>query len=304
MKKYFFINSFLLITTIFGCGYAEEQATTQNDEPKFEGEVTQGWRKDSLTWAITGPHGKPKKISKLKYKDVNVYDTRLQGKVSQDGYFVRGMAGYGVIINGKEQDSDYERGRHTANMKIEHSRSHAKVTGDYTFDSQILIGKEFILSPAVTVAPTIGYGFYKLNLRAKKLKYSIPKHVPKKETKGMNCPERSTWFGPQAGLQAKISVSSSFRITGEYNFLFPLQCRKNSYWNLRKLHFRQKTHGYGHIGIVGAEYDLTNQLALKVEGELMKFSTKGKETKPKWHVHVREMERLAKEVRLSLIYKF
>ncbi len=300
MKKYFFINSLLVMTAIFSCGYAEEQK--DQDDVQVEAEVTQGWRKDSLKWAISGSHGKPKKISKLKYKDMNVYDTRIQGKVSRDGYFVRGMAGYGVIVNGKDQDSDYERGPHTRKMKVEHSRTHSKIKGDYTFDSQILVGKEFALSPVVSIAPTLGYGYYKLNLRSKDLKYSIPKG--EKGMKGLNATEKSTWHGPQVGLQGKIALSPAFRITGEYNFLFPLHCTKNSYWKLRKLHFRQKTHGTGHIGIVGAEYDITEQLVLKLEGELMKFSTKGKETKPKWHIRVREMERLAKEVRLSLMYKF
>lgn len=303
MKKYFFINSFLLIIALFNYGYAEE-----NGETKVEGEVTQGWRRDNLTWTIAGPNGKPKKVSKLKYKDINVYDTRIQGKVSQDGYFVRGMAGYGVIVNGKQQDSDYLRGRNTNHNKIEFSRSHSKVTGEYTFDSQILLGKDFALSPVLSIAPTIGYGYYKMNLKVKNLKYSIPKG--RKGMKGVVSTEHATWFGPQAGLQAKLALSDCFRLTGEYNFLFPLKCHKHSYWKLRKMHFTQKTHGFGHIGVVGAEYDLTSQLALKVEGELMKFETnKGKLTKRTTHPRkcnqkMREMERLAKEVRLSLIYKF
>jgi len=297
MKKYFFINSFLLITALFNYGYAEE-----NGETKVEGEVTQGLRKDSLTTSFSGPHGKPKKMMKSKYKDINVYDTRVQGKVSNSGYFLRGMAGYGVVLNGKWQNSGYLRGPMTGNEKVEFARSHGKVKDDYTFDSQILFGKDFALGEVLSIAPTIGYGYYKMNLETKKLK----SRIFGQSVKGGKLRDRSTWYGPQAGLQAKLALSESFRITAEYNYLFALQGRSNTHVKHTKYNFHKKAHGYGHIGVVGAELDLTKQIALKLEGELMKFATnKGKLTKPKHeHLRVHEIERIAKEVRLSLIYKF
>ncbi len=297
MKKHFFINSFLIVAGLFTNAYA-----SQDGDTKFEGGITQGWRKDALTGSITGPHGKPKKMLKSKYQGINVYDTRLLGKISKDGYFLSGMAGYGVVIDGKWRNFAYMRNPRLGNEKFEFLRSHGKVSGDYTFDSQILIGKDFALGEVLTIAPTVGYGYYKMDLKTKKIKaraFGV-------KTKFGKLKDRTSWFGPQVGAQAKLALSQSFRITGEYNYLFALQARRDMRVKGTKLNFKEKAHGFGHIGVVGAEYDLTKNLALKLEGELMKFVTnKGKITKPKKsHQRVHELERFAKEVRLSLMYKF
>src|SRR5437879_6168908 len=82
-------------------------ATKQNSDIQTDLEISQGYRRDSLTWNISGLNGYPNIISELKYKKIDVYSTRVNAAISKDNYFAKALFGYGVVINGKNRDSDY-----------------------------------------------------------------------------------------------------------------------------------------------------------------------------------------------------
>lgn len=301
-KKYLFTIGLLIASSqAFG--------DTPNSDIETKLELSQGYRRDHLTWNISGYKGHPNILSELKYKHINTYTSRLTGSVSKNNYFVKGMFGYGVITSGKNIDTDYLRD----NRKDKFSQSTSSVTGDYTIDSAIQAGYHFRPTSSLVLSPSIGYSIYTQKFRDKNGYENFAKYPygSKKNQKlhGLNSTYHAKWYSSQIGLRADQKITDEISIFGEYTFLYPVKYRAKGYWNLRKLNFSQHgeaSRSFGNIGLLGAEYKLTKNWSLKAEFELMYFRAKGKNRGDSTLTKspIREATRTALEGRLNLCYAF
>lgn len=267
-----------------------------------EFEIKQGYRRDRLSWSVSGPEGHPNILSKLTFKHLDVYTTSLRGRASHEGYFVEGVVGYGRILSGTSRDSDYfEDNRHR-----EFSRSRHDVTGDYTFDLWVKGGKNFILDSVWKVSPFVGYSYYvqKVRMRHGVLVQDEEK-FPHSKIHGLNTTYKAKWFGPQVGMRIERAVSKQLSLNVEYAFLYPLDFEGRGNWNLRKLTFTQEakaSRSYGQIGHVGAKWTVDRHWSFSCEYELLSFIAKGGD---KDRVNpFRKAERHASQVRASIGYEF
>jgi hypothetical protein len=284
-------------------------AETPRSDVQTELEISQGYRRDNLTWNISGYKGHPNILSELKYKRVNTYTTRVTGSVSKNDYFVKGMFGYGAILSGRNSDTDYLRD----NRRDKFSQSVSSNTGDFTIDSAIQLGKHFHPASGLTLSPSIGYSIYTQKFRDKHGREKFIKYPAFSEKnsklRGLNSTYHAKWYSPRASLRAEQTITPQLSLFGEYSFLYPVKYRAKGYWNLRKLHFRQyarSQRSFGNIGLLGAQYQLSKNWSLKAECEMLYFlakgSSRGAETYKK--SPIREVTRTALEGRLSLSYAF
>lgn len=255
------------------------------DDSSFEAQVSQGYKKEHLSWSISGPHGKPNVVSELKYNKLKVYTTGLMFKATNEDSFAKLRLSYGNVYSGHCTDSDYL----LSNKKGLFSKSHMKLPGSYTFDTSLLIGKNFHYS-AVTVAPQFGYMFSQQKLH---MKHGVQTVWPDAHSHrirhghmkihGLNSSYKARWDGPFIGIDGKWNVNKKVSIFAEYNYLFLLQYHGTGFWNLRqktdhKGNFNQhsKRHkGNGHMLAVGGNVGLTEQLGLTALVRSVHMTAKG-----------------------------
>ncbi len=109
------------------------------NQAKINLELSQGLRYEHVNFSISGIHGKPNILSELKFRHIEIYTTRLSSSVTKGGYYIKGMVCYGNIFNGKAVDDDYLLN----NRKGQYSHSMHKISGDYTADFVLNLGKHF-----------------------------------------------------------------------------------------------------------------------------------------------------------------
>jgi len=277
--------------------------------------VSQGYRRDTLKWSISGPKGHPNILSELDYKHMDVYMTDLRAKLSYNDYFIDLKGAYGNIYDGSMRDSDYLRD----DRKDEFSRSKGDITGDYTVDATFRFGRNFLIGDTVHIAPMVGYGYYEQKIRVQNGRQSFAfdiftgeKVSRHKKIHHLNSTYKAEWQSPQLGLLVDKKVSSAVDVFLQYFFLYPLKYKAHGHWNLREDSMRHFTHkdkeskSFGHIATVGAKYALSSRWHLLGEFEYMRFYAKD------GHVYVhghkvtpfRKADRNASEIRLSLGYSF
>jgi len=305
MKMSRFFAGFLLLTVpVFA------QTQTQSDL-KTTVELSQGYLRDNLKITVSRP-GNPEK-GKDQFKDVNVYTTRLGFKIEKCDIFLKGYAGYGNVCDGKFQSTEHFSGRTWFGGRFEdHIKKKSHLTGNYTADFVLNLGKNFHLPHGWSVAPQIGYGVY-----IEKFKTSQGReHTIGKDEFGKHHHSRrgtredidATWYSPQIGLQAKKTFTETLSAMACYQFLFPLNYDAKGHHNIknpRKTKYDQENKAYksfGNIASLGLEWKFLKGWSLKPEIELMKFYAKGGDSNH--HFRLRKATRSAFEARLVLGYSF
>lgn len=254
-------------------------------ESSFEAQVTQGYKKEHLSWSISGPHGKPNILSELKYKHIKVYTTGLMFNATSEDFFAKLRLSYGNVYSGRCTDSDYA----SSNKKNLFSKSHMKIPGSYTFDTNLTIGKSFHYSQ-VTLSPQAGYMFSQQKLR---MKHGVATVWPNKwlqsvqhghhKIHGLNSTYKARWDGPFIGINGKWNIHKKISLFAEYNYLFLVQYHGTGFWNLRQktdiqgnFHQHSKRHkGNGHMAAVGANARLTERLGLSALVQSVYMNAKG-----------------------------
>ena len=93
-----------------------------------------GYRIDQLDWNIAGNNAgtNPNILSELTWKDLEIYQVQFKPSVTLGNshrggvrYHLRGMLGWGSIVDGSNQDSDYAGDNRT----LEFSRSNNSAGG-------------------------------------------------------------------------------------------------------------------------------------------------------------------------------
>ena len=232
-----------------------------------------GYRVDKFSWNIAGNSSgtNPDVLSELTWKDLGIFDMRAAYRSDLNyGFRFRGSVGYGVILRGKNQDSDYNGNGRTQ----EFSRSSNRADSGSVWDTSAGLGYKLTRSFAggtIEVIPMAGYAIYQQNLRITAGTQTIPAAGP---ISGLNSSYTARWFGPWAGAEAAYK---SGRLTFKGGFEYhSIGYSATADWNLRTdlqhpNSFDHSANGYGVVANGGADYALSNAWSVDGNVNMHKF---------------------------------
>ncbi len=266
-------------------------------------ELTQGYRKDAVHWNMTRKQWHTH--TKIKFSHIDTYTTRLSALVSKKGYFAQAMVGYGNILNGTF---------HVTKQQYDPARSpflerKAGITGQYTLDSWLKVGKTFTFAPC-SVAPFLGYGYFEQKMQLAHTAKDVLHHDKIHHIKNHY---KARWFGPFLGLRLEKLFANRWHLFGEYTFLYPMTYEgsgKLGVTGIDSVNFTQKNtiqHSFGNIWLLGGQYDFCKHWSIKIEWELIEFMAKNghqQSTLFSRHFPLKHIKRHASEARLCLSYSF
>ena len=247
-KRYFVL---LIVAIFFPVGSLVAgvfSETTLTADGRSEVTFMAGYRQDSLDWNINGagnPVGSsPNILSELTWRDLNIF--QLRGEVSAakvDGIYFRGSAGYGWVLNGENQDSDYAGD----NRILEFSRSINGVDGSRVMDFKGGLGVEFSFGAGKKhrFAPLLGYSYHALQMNMKDgnqvvfdlanlqvLDPSATGTIPLGSFPGLNSSYDATWSGAWVGADFLLDLEHRGSVYLHLESHWPKYSAKAN-WNLR-----------------------------------------------------------------------
>jgi hypothetical protein len=190
------------------------------------------YRRARLDWNIAGSFAgtMPNILSELTWSDLNVAQVSAALQVTANDRFVlRGRAVYGAVLNGKNQDSDYNGDNRTQ----EFLRSNSKGGGEIG-EGSIAVGYHWqrfatAVGRSVHVTPMLGYSRHLQYLTISDGRQTIPSTGP---IANLDSNYNAEWSGPWLGLNLRLEADArnSVIINAEYH-------RADYYaeadWNLR-----------------------------------------------------------------------
>jgi hypothetical protein len=247
------------------------------DELQTKFELGQGYRQDHLKWSKSGDHKKPNILSELDFKNIQIYMSTIRGMVSNGIYKGELSLGYGNVIKGKCQDSDYFKD----NRRGEFSRSISRISGSYNVDSSVKIGRIFTNNRGTFLTTSLGYAMYVQ-------KYAIQdgyqtlfgkKTFHKNEHKihDLKSSYKASWSAPFIDFLLTVPIFQKVNIDFGYTFFYPVAYSGHGYWNLRKRpgpNFKQKARAsksFGQKGEIGLRYNVTSRFELGFKLGTMHF---------------------------------
>jgi len=219
-----------------------------------ESGISFDYRVDNLQWNIAGNiYGtSPNILSELTWTDLKIY--QLDGFVKtdlEDNCFFYGNFKYGIIVNGKNQDSDYN----SDNRADEYSRSNNDANGDNTLDLSGALGFYLVQKPTFIISPMLGYSYNQQNLVMTNGYQTIPATG---SFSGLHSTYETEWYGPWVGINLEKALGPKVKLynTVEYHWM-DYEAKAN--WNLRTdfqhpVSFRHTADGDGYAIAVGIDY--------------------------------------------------
>ncbi len=272
--------------------------------------ITQGFRYDRVKWSVSAPRHVPNVLSELTYRHIHIYNTRLVTTITKDAFFGDLRLGYGRVFDGTVQDSDYLK----SNRKGEFSRSYSDIDGDYVGTISLRVGKEYKASSKTTFIPLIGYMWEQEKLRSTHGRQTqIGKKKVHKRIRKLNSTSKNRWDAPFIGAKLAYDMCPTIRLTGEYNFIFPIQYHGYGHWNLRHLHFHERSErsrGIGNLLIAGASWQVSEAWRFTSEYEFSYLKASGgtDTSKVRHHHTIRQpfhqAKRTSSEIRFGVEFVF
>lgn len=168
-----------------------------------------GCRTDEFSWNIAGTSAgtEPNILSELSWKDLRIHQISIGLRVNDNsGLYMKNHIAYGVIVDGKNQDSDYRKD----DRQLEYSRSNNQADTGGTWDFSAGIGYPLPLGfDFISLAPVIGYSYHRQELRMTDGYQSIPATGPFPD---LNSSYDASWKGPWVGVDLTLAskeISSS-----------------------------------------------------------------------------------------------
>lgn len=300
-----------MMKSIFFAAFVFVSANLFAEEAKTTVELSQGYVRDNLRFTVSRPNHPEKGTDR--YKDVDIYMTRLGYQIEKHGYFLKARAGYGQVYDGKFHQTDHFKGRTYFTGRFEEQNTKkAHITDNYIADFLVTFGKTFDLCHGWSLAPSLGYGVYIEKYKTSRGKvHSIEKHDDVKshhKHHGTKEDIDATWYSPEIGLVARKTFTDTLSAHAGYQFLFPLNYDAKGHSNTKnpsKTKFDQENKAYksfGNIAQVGFDWKFLKGWSFKPEVEVLKFYAKGGDSHHHYRLH--RATRSAFEVRLVLGYSF
>lgn len=198
------------------------QVFAEEDDTYFV--LGMAYRLDALDWSISGvgnPAGsEPNILSELEWRDLDIaqFKAELVGTNSTGVYF-RGLASYGWVIDGENQDSDYAGD----NRSLEFSRSLSDTNGSSVWDLSAGLGYTIYLggSGDIRLIPIAGISYHQQRLRmrngnqilwnsANALIYDpgIVGSAALGPFPGLNASYEANWSGPWLGIDMQMDLQN------------------------------------------------------------------------------------------------
>jgi len=229
-----------------------------------------GYRWDELNWNIAGDDGSPNIISELEWEDLEIYQLRGGGKLdfgigkAPFSLCLKGSLAYGWIVDGKNQDSDFDGEDHTG----EYSRTNNKSDDGNVLDVSAGIGPRFHVSDTLAVIPLVGISYHEQNLTITDGFQTIPSTG---SFEGLDSTYETQWYGPWAGIDAEFIPLKRLSLYGSFEYHW-VDFEADADWNLRDTlahpkSFEHEADGNGIVLALGGRYDLTEQWAVHLNLE-------------------------------------
>lgn len=242
-----------------------------------------GYRLDSLCWNIAGDSSghNPDVLSELSWRHLQISQVKLSGSAENDRFasvglspYMRGTVGFGLIVNGRNQDSDYRGDDRTR----EFSRYNNSAGGGNVIDLSLAGGgKASFGVRRYFLAPLLGFSYYGQNLRMRDGNKTLSDDpaslgpIP-----GLNSTYEAAWYGPWLGFDASAVVDQSWTLVAGIEWHL-VSYRAVANWNLRSdlahpKSFEHTGDGDGLIWRLEAHHAVTPRLKLMAGGEWRDFS--------------------------------
>jgi hypothetical protein len=271
-KIRFFIVGFLAIVTAL---LSEGQGASAESIDGLEFHLDAGYRIDELDWNISGSIDSSNIVSELTWDDLEIYQVRGGGKLdfgNEGAPFtvsLKGTVGYGWIVDGENQDSDFAGDNPTQ----EFSRSNNSSDDGDVFDVSAAIGPRLkVLPDKLAITPLAGFSYHEQNLTMTDGFQTLsrpeidPRVPPTGPFAGLDSTYETQWYGPWIGLDVTLRPVERFMLSGslEYHWV-DFEAQAN--WNLRDdfahpKSFEHEADGDGIVLALGGKYDLADQWAI------------------------------------------
>jgi hypothetical protein len=244
-----------------------------------------GYREDDLDWNIAGNiyGNNPNILSELTWKDLESHQLKLSGTVNiKNQIILAGSAAYGMIYEGKNQDSDYLGDNRT----LEFSRSNNSSDDGDLWDLSMGIGPRFDFGLAYfSLAPMAGYSYHKQNLKITDGNQTIDTTPPINlgPFSGLDSSYKTVWQGPWLGVNLELNAMQPLWIFREVRFHVGFEYHWTNYyaeadWNLRDVFkhpksFEHDASGYGLVWTMDARFFLSEQWSLSLSYDYHQWET-------------------------------
>lgn len=221
-------------------------------EQRFD--IDAGFRNDALRWNIAAdPSGTatPNILSELTWEDVHIVQLRLGWQTTAPGLHARASAGYGLIYNGRNQDSDYGGDGRT----FEFSRSNNDTNGDDVWDASAAAGYRFTAGDGpFYLTPLLGVSRHAQNLRITNGRQTIPDLG---SFSGLNSTYQTDWSSRWLGIELEWQLAPDTRAFFRHEYHFNADYYAQADWNLRNnfahpKSFEHRADGKGNVFAFGA----------------------------------------------------
>lgn len=272
---YCLILVFTLIVSFTGMAFADVLQIVSGLEV--------GYRIDDFSWNIAGNiFGQdPNILSELSWKDLKIFQVKAHTRIDLDqNVFIQGSVNYGIIMSGKNQDSDYSGDNRTG----EFSRSNNGANGDNVMDVSIALGYNATSNPSrFKLSPLVGYSFNWQNLRMTDGYQTVNIDPDTGETDytgpfpGLNSTYKTEWQGPWFGVNLEGEISSQWTVFGNFEYHLADYTGKGN-WNLRDdldhpVSFLHSADGDGYTCSVGTAFSPNDQLQISLKYYFSSWST-------------------------------
>lgn len=263
----------LIFTAMFILSMAWGQAFGQQ-ENRYELNISNGYRFDKFDWSIAG--GGVNVLSELTWKDLRIYEVNAGGKLllgasSPLPLYMRANGGYGWILSGDNQDSDFNGNNRT----LEYSRSNNNGGGGNVLDLSGGAGIPAIFGGGrFVIAPLIGYSYNEQNLEISDGFQTIPATGP---FQGLHSTYKTEWRGPWTGVDLEFQLSRTVGIHGAFEYHWADYDGVGD-WNLRPdfahpKSFEQKADGHGVVAKGGVDVALTRNWSANADFGYQSWAT-------------------------------
>ena len=247
LKLLTILTGLLLLLTVQQTG--ANSSSTSNAMPSgsiekknnrlFEADLTfsAGYRRDDLEWDIGGylsPDHYVNVLSELSWDDIESFQVKFQGSLLIPNIIAfRGIANYGWIFDGDNQDSDYAGQDRTE----EFSRSNNSADDGEVWDVSLAVGYPLRLGRFVvsTITPLVGYSHHEQNLDISDGHQTIPPTGP---FAGLDSSYDTEWKGPWVGVDLSFRAAELKTFAHRFETFFSYEYHWADYdaeadWNLR-----------------------------------------------------------------------
>ena len=241
-----------------------------------------GYRRDDLDWDIGGylmPDYYVNVLSELTWDDLESYQVKFQGSLLIPNVIaLRGIADYGWIFDGDNQDSDFAGDDQTG----EWSRSNNNADDGDVWDVSLAIGYPIRTGRKVigTITPLVGYSYHEQNLKMSDGYQTIP---PLGAFSGLDSSYDTEWDGPWLGIDLNFRAPAIKTFAHRFETFFSYEYHWADYeaeanWNLRDdfqhpKSFSHDADGNGWVIRAGFNFVLHRNIALNFNCDYQDWST-------------------------------